>query len=138
MPSFVRDLQLQIHTPDGTTSVQAPPDVKVSKFLDDLREPIHLRSKNAEGRRIQWRIYDRNGNCLDPNRTLGENGVAESHDLYLRDQTPDDAAKERREKVVDETHEKRPVNVLKRCDNAHYYDPAKYKACPYCEARRRR
>jgi hypothetical protein len=137
MPSFVRDMHLHVHTPDGKTSVEAPPDVKAGKFLDDLREPLHLRSKDAEGRRIQWHIHDREGKRLDPKRTLGDNGVGEGHDLFLREESEkpkEIGAPEEREPRTLVEHRGDP-KALVRCDNGHYYAPEKYKACPYCEVR---
>lgn len=134
MSSFVRDMHLHVHTPDGKTSVEAPHDVRTDKFLDDLREPLHLSSRDAEGHRIQWHIYDREERRLDPSKTLGDNGVRENHDLYFRQHNPESSQASPPSDPV------RPIasdkgKVLLRCDNAHYYDPKKYRTCPYCDAR---
>jgi hypothetical protein len=122
MPSFVRDLHLYIHTQDGKTSVEAPPDLNAGKFLDDLREPLHL------GRR--GHLYDREGKKLDPNKSLGENGVGDGHDLYFREEPTVKPEQDRQTPPPPPPEPK----VLIRCDNGHYYDPKKYGACPYCHA----
>lgn len=138
MPSFVRDMHLHVHAPDGEkTTVEAPPDIKAGKFLDDLREPLRLRAKDAEGHRIQWHIYDREERKLDPNRTLDENGVRENHDLYFREESERRAEPEPDDRRM--PHEPRKEHgfkednrVLIRCDNGHFYDPKKSSNCPYC------
>jgi hypothetical protein len=133
MPAFVRDMHIQVHTPDGKTSVEAPPDANTGKFLDDLRVPLHLASKDAEGRRIHWHIYNRDDRKLDPNRTLDENGVGEGHDLFFRPESEMESIPEAPEEViVIDKHKKEGERVLIRCDNGHFYDPKKNATCPYC------
>jgi hypothetical protein len=141
MRPFVRDMHLHVHTAEGKTSVEAPADVKAGKFLDDLREPLHLQSKDAEGRRIHWHIYDPADRKLDPNKTLGENGVGEGHDLYFRAESEgvpvaareeEERAHPRREPKHEEKH-KEEDRVLIRCDNGHFFDPKKHATCPYCD-----
>jgi hypothetical protein len=124
MPGFVRDLQLHVHTRDGTTSVEAPPDVKVGKFVDDLRTPLHL----ASG----VHICDREGKRLDLNRSLGENGVGEGDDLYFREAVPGPTPPPL--PTPGPSPIKKEEKALIRCDNGHYYDPKRYPACPYCNA----
>lgn len=125
MPPFVRDLHLRVHTKDGETSVEAPPDVNTGKFLDDLREPLQL------GHGIH--IYDREGKRLDPKNTLGENGVGQGDDLYFRKEEETSSGR-----VPPPAPPPTPVGALKRCDNGHYYDPKKHSACPICDAGGRR
>ena len=128
MPPFVRDLQLHVHTPDGEkVSVKTPPDVTAAKFLDDLREPLHLRGPH-------WHIYDREDRRLDPNKSLGDNGVREGHELFFREES---RPRPREEPVQPQApSESQPSRggekVLIRCDNGHFYDPKKHAACPYC------
>jgi hypothetical protein len=128
-------MHLHVHTPEGKTSVEAPADVKAGKFLDDLRDPLHLSSKDAEGRRIHWHIYDRDNHRLDPNKTLGENGVGEGHELYFRAESEavpaGPMADERRSEPIRDEKRKED-RVLIRCDNGHFYDPKKHPTCPYC------
>jgi hypothetical protein len=131
MPNFVRDMHLHVHTPDGErTSVEAPPDVKAGKFLDDLREPLHL------GRHVQWHIHDREDRRLDPNKSLGDNGVREGHDLYFREDSRQGGPVEPVRPQPPAPPEPEPFRggekVLIRCDNGHFYDPKKHATCPYC------
>jgi hypothetical protein len=138
MGTFVRDLQLHVHTPGGEkTLVEAPAGANVGKFLDNLRDPLHLRSKDADGRRIQWHVYDREGRSLDPKKSLGDNGVVDGYELYFREEPPivpkPDELKMRDE--IREEHEfKEDDKVLIRCENGHFYDPKKHATCPYCGA----
>lgn len=134
MPSFVRDMHLHVHTPEGKTSVEAPPDANTGKFLDDLRVPLHLASKDAEGRRIHWHIYTREDRRLDPNRTLSENGVGEGHDLFIRSESEIESIQEERKQVASQqrNEKEKEERVLIRCDNGHFYDPKKSATCPYC------
>ena len=139
MPSFVRDMHLRVHTPDGETSVEAPADARVGKFLDDLRDPLHLQSKDAEGRRLHWHIYDREGRKLDPNKTLGESGVSEGHVLYFKSESegpPAAPGVDIGEVPIESRREenRKEERVLIRCDNGHFYDPKKHPTCPYCNA----
>jgi hypothetical protein len=138
MTPFVKDLALHVRTVEGkTSSVQAPPDLKLGKFLDDLRSPLHLRSN------VRWQVCDREGRRLDHNRTLSENGLREGDEIEVREEKEPDPI------VAGPSHEPSPGhepsrssegsgNVLRRCDNAHYYDPKKYRECPYCEVRKRK
>lgn len=132
MPSFVKDMHLHVRTAEGDTSVEAPPDANTGKFLDDLRAPLHLASQDAEGRRIHWHIYNREGRKLDPSRTLSENGVGEGHELVIRSESEEALHEEREEEVFEKRREKEDARVLIRCDNGHFYDPKKNSTCPYC------
>jgi hypothetical protein len=138
MGTFVRDMHLHVHTPGGEkTAVEAPADANVGKFVDSLQDPLRLRSRDAEGHRVQWHVHDREGRRLDPNKSLGDNGVAEGHDLYFQEERehpvepkPDifkemDQPKEKPKAKEDE-------KVLLRCENGHFYDPKKHATCPYC------
>jgi len=139
MPSFVPDIVVHVHTPEGRTEqVDTQRDVKTAAFLDNLRGAFNLRSKDAEGRHVQWHIYDRDNKRLDLSKTLAQNGVDRGHDLYLRESEPDAPARTEVHDPDGPRPEHKGGLALKRCDNAHYYDPRKYSACPYCEARKRK
>jgi len=132
MPPFVKDMHLHVHSPGGKISVESPPDANTGKFLDDLRVPLQLASQDAEGHRIHWHIYNREERKLDPNRTLGENGVGEGHDLFIRSESEESLHEERHEAVLERRKEKEDERVLIRCDSGHFYDPKKNATCPYC------
>jgi hypothetical protein len=119
--NFVRDMHLHAHASDRNASVQAPRDEKTSTFLDRVRQHLNLSGS-------RWHIYDREGKKLDPNKSLGENGVSDGDDLYFRE--------EYRPPGPTPHHgpgPPKPVKVLKRCENGHYYDLNKFGACPECE-----
>jgi hypothetical protein len=140
MPSFVPDIVVRVHTPEGRTEeVDTQRDVEGATFLDSLRGPFNLRSKDAQGRHVQWHIYDRNNEKLDLGKTLAENGIDKGHDLYLRESERDAPAKsEVHGPDGPQPSRHAGERVLIRCDNAHYYDPRKYSSCPYCEERKRK
>jgi len=135
MSAFVRDMHLHVHTPEGKISVEAPADVTAGKFLDDLRDPLHLASRDPEGRRIHWHIYNRDNRKLDPNKTLGENGVGEDHELYFRaesEASPVGSMGEEKQSEPIRDEKRKEDRVLIRCENGHFYDPKKHPTCPYC------
>jgi len=131
MTSFVKDLTLHVKTLEVKTSVQTQHDMKLSRFLDELRVPLHLSSSR------RWQVYDSQGRRLDHDRTLNENGLGEGDEIEVRE--------EKESMRPSPTPSPAPApspspetSVLKRCDNAHYYDPKKFRECPYCEARKRK
>lgn len=133
MATFVKDLTLHVRTPEVTTSIQAPPDVTLGRLLDDLRAPLHLSSS------LRWQVHDREGRRLDHSRTLVENGLREGDEIEIREQKEAVRIPDSSSPAPSPTPRPSPGrtdNVLKRCDNGHYYDLKKYRECPYCEARK--
>ena len=136
--SFVPDLLVRVHTPEGKTEeVDTQRDVEAGKFLDQLRDPFRLRSKDAEGRHVRWHLYDRDDRRLDPSKSLGDNGVRAGQDLFLREESEKrpEPEPERRPEPRTVVEHKGDSKALVRCDNGHYYAPEKFKTCPYCDAR---
>ncbi len=142
---FVKDLKVHVHAPDGTSSpVEAPPSLKTGQFLRELVGAFGLSST------VHWSVHDGDiDRTLDNEKSLEENGVCEGHHLHLREHQRPEAGVGRGEGEapppprVHEQHgqrkepegkkptaEEKPV--LKRCENGHFYDPAKHTTCPYC------
>jgi len=127
--AFVKDIKVHIHTPDGMSSpAEAPPYLKTGQFLKELVEAFGLSAT------AHWRVHDGDiDKTLDNEKSLEENGVREGHHLHLRERDGPQSG-------VISVQPERPVapppkegqEVLKRCENGHFYDPAKHTTCPYC------
>jgi hypothetical protein len=77
------DIGVEIFGPNKTAySVEAPADMKAGDFLADVAENFALQGAG-------WRLYDKDlQRDLDPEVTLGDNGVAAGHHIYLRQPRP--------------------------------------------------
>ena len=80
------DIKIRIHTQGGEShSIQTPADMRAKDFLTELVGELDLPTQDAEGHRVSWVLDDKNtSKTLSDERSLGENGVKEGHDLYLR------------------------------------------------------
>jgi WXG100 protein secretion system (Wss), protein YukD len=80
------DIKIRVHTQGGEShSIQTPADMKSADFLTELVGELSLPTQDAEGHQVSWVLDDKNtGKTLTDERTLGENGVKEGHDLHLR------------------------------------------------------
>jgi len=127
---FVSDITVRVHGPDGTTqAVDTPPDVETRKFIDQLRESFRL------GSSTEWCLYIHQKERLDPRKSLAQNGVRAGDELHLgkAEKSVEDTGSDRGSDSEKQDRHSTGGKVLVRCDNAHYYDPKKYKTCPYCE-----
>jgi hypothetical protein len=124
--AFVKDLEIHVYTPDGTGwPVQAPPYLKT----EGLGLP-------AGG---HWGLHDQEiDRTLGGSKTLEENGVREGHHLRLLERSGSKRApgpilsREERASSPENEEKSRQREVLRRCENGHFYDPAKHTTCPYC------
>jgi WXG100 protein secretion system (Wss), protein YukD len=80
------DIKIRVHTQGGEShSIQTPMDMKSADFLAELVGELSLPTQDAEGHQVSWVLDDKNtGKTLSDERTLGDNGVKEGHDLHLR------------------------------------------------------
>jgi len=80
------DIKIRVHTQGGEShSIQTPVDMKSADFLAELVGELSLPTQDAEGHQVSWVLDDKNtGKTLSDERTLGDNGVKEGHDLHLR------------------------------------------------------
>ena len=132
--AFVKDLEIHVYTPDGTGwPVQAPPYLKTDQFLRELIVGLGL---PAGG---HWGLHDQEiDRTLDGSKTLEENGVREGHHLRLLERSGSKRApgpilsREERASSPENEEKSRQREVLRRCENGHFYDPAKHTMCPHC------
>ncbi len=80
------DIKIRVHTQGGEShSIQTPADMSARDFLAELVAELSLPTQDAEGHQVSWALDDKNtGRTLSDERSLGENGVKEGHDLHLR------------------------------------------------------
>jgi hypothetical protein len=80
------DIKIRVHTQGGEShSIQAPTDMRAKDFLSELIGELNLPMQDAENHQVSWALDDKNtGRTLSDDRSLGENGVKEGHDLHLR------------------------------------------------------
>jgi len=80
------DIKIRVHTQGGEShSIQTPTDMRTKDFLSELIGELNLPMQDAENHQVSWVLDDKNiGRTLSDDRTLGENGVKEGHDLHLR------------------------------------------------------
>lgn len=80
------DIKIRVHTQGGEShSIQTPVDMKSADFLAELVGELSLPTQDAEGHQVSWVLDDKNtGKTLSDERSLGDNGVKEGHDLHLR------------------------------------------------------
>jgi hypothetical protein len=125
--AFVKDLKVHLHAPNGMNkTVEAPPRLKTGQFLKDVVGLFGLPT------RVRWNLYDgETDRTLDHEKSLEENGVREEHHLHLREPQPAEL-KPVPPKMGEKEKTRREEEVLKRCENGHFYDPAKHTTCPYC------
>jgi len=85
MPTM-SDMKIRVHTQGGEShSIQTPADMSAKDFLAELVGELSLPTQDAEGHQVSWALDDKNtGRTLSDERSLGENGVKEGHDLHLR------------------------------------------------------
>lgn len=126
-------MNFHVQTPDGVVRpVEFPTDQPVGVLLRELVTDDSLKIHPAKPE--AWHLLHESGEQkLDLNKNLEQNAVSRGERLQLR------AARE-----PESTSGPEPVgsgkegpgkDVMKRCDNGHYYDPKKHAAgCPYCGA----
>ena len=57
---------------------------RTADFISELAVALNLPKIDAEGHPIAWRLDSKDtGRTLEPDRTLGQNGVREGHLLLL-------------------------------------------------------
>src|ERR1700730_10714806 len=122
-------MNFHIQTPDGVVRpIEFPTDQPVGVLLRELVTDDSLKIHPAKPE--AWHLLHENSEQkLDVNKNLEENGVSRGERLQLHasrepvsqpDTGVGNASKESKE-------------MMKRCDNGHYYDPKKHAAgCPYC------
>ena len=73
------DIQVEVHVPDKKPQrVEVPTDMKARDFLLEVQDMLGIAGS-------AWSLYDKDvQQDLDPERTLGDSGVAHGHHLYLR------------------------------------------------------
>lgn len=82
----MEDIKVRVHIPGGDEHpIEAPPDIKVEDFIQELVSGLNLAKVDAEGHPVSWSIDDKNtGKTLNYQKTLEESGVRGGHELYVR------------------------------------------------------
>jgi hypothetical protein len=82
----MEDIKVRVHTQGGDEHpIEAPPDIKVEDFIQELVSGLNLPKVDAEGHAVVWNIDDKStGKTLKYEKTLEESGVRGGHDLYIR------------------------------------------------------
>jgi hypothetical protein len=119
-------MNFHVQTPDGVVRpVEFPTDQPVGVLLRELVTDDSLKIHPAKPE--AWHLLHESGEQkLDLSKNLEQNAVSRGERLQLK------AAKE---PVVIASSEPavQGKDMMKRCDNGHYYDPKKHAAgCPYC------
>ena len=78
-------VRLRINTPSGDVQeIDAPLDLRVSDFIEELKPAMRLATADPEGRPIVWRLDNKDtGRTLEHEMTLEQNGVQPNHRLIL-------------------------------------------------------
>lgn len=127
------DIRIHIHTADGRTeSIEAPANLKLGDFLDDLVDALKLDH-------ARWMIFDKSTNSsLDRNRTLEANGVKPGDHLYLsEEEAPEEAETETETEVKPISEEvKTPAGLQEttRCPKCGHENPSTGRFCEGCGA----
>ena len=123
-------MNFHIQTPDGVVRpVEFPTDQPVGVLLRELVTDDSLKIHPAKPE--AWHLlHEDSEQKLDINKNLEQNTVSRGERLQLRAarETPPPPG-------PDPTSPPPGKEMMKRCDNGHYYDPKKHAAgCPYCGA----
>jgi WXG100 protein secretion system (Wss), protein YukD len=86
------DIKIRVHMPNGSIHLAEVPSTLIAKeLIAELVRAVGVAVKDSTGAPIGWKLDDKDSDrALVPEWTLGENGVHNDHDLYLRapDQPP--------------------------------------------------
>jgi hypothetical protein len=77
--------RVRVRTQGGDEpEIETPLDIKAADFISELSVALNLPRVDAEGHPIVWRLDSKDtGRTLEPDKTLGQNGVRDSHLLLL-------------------------------------------------------
>jgi hypothetical protein len=121
-------MNFHIQTPDGVVRpIEFPTDQPVGVLLRELVTDDSLKIHPAKPE--AWHLlHEDSEQKLDVNKNLEQNGVSRGERLQLHTASPVPPPGPGEGNKVQESKE-----MMKRCDNGHYYDPKKHAAgCPYC------